>query len=200
MRGDELNRAYAAIVDDARSQVAAGNEPDAQAFAARIRAATTRAGSPGTKEEQRALQQLERVLSIHRARTRVAREPAPPPPVAAVPRRTRVLRTKPTISGNMEVRRQKGGGTNLAWDRASRVVTWEVRFSERVDSRVDYAVRETRELPGETTSVEVALGDHPVRVHLLGRGRDGRLLSRAIISGLTPETWSEKWQRRATAS
>lgn len=199
MTGDELTRAYSAIVNDARAQVAAGNEPDADALAARIRAATARAGSTATKEERRALQQLERVLSIHRARTRVTREPAPPP-VAVVPRRTRVLRTKPTISGNMEVRRQKGGGTNLAWNRAPRVATWEVRISERVDARVDYAVRETRELPGEATSVEVVLGEHPVRVHLLGRGRDGRLLSRAIISGLSPETWSEKWQRRATAS
>jgi hypothetical protein len=39
-----------------------------------------------------------------------------------------------------------------------------------------------------------------VRVHLLGRGRDGRLVRRAIISALTREGWDERWQRRASAS
>jgi len=200
MTGDEVTRAYAAIVNEARAQVAAGRDPNAQALAARIRAATKRAGATASSEEQRALQQLERVLTVHRARARVTREPAPPPMrVVPAPNR-RVLRTRPTISGNMDVRRKKGGGTALAWERVARVAAWEVRFSERSDPRGDYSVSETRELPAEATSVDVPLGEHPVRVHLLGRGRDGRLLSRAIISGLTAETWSEKWQRRATAS
>ena len=48
--------------------------------------------------------------------------------------------------------------------------------------------------------VELELGDTPSRVHLLGRGRDGRLVRRAIISALTREGWDERWQRRASAS
>jgi hypothetical protein len=37
-------------------------------------------------------------------------------------------------------------------------------------------------------------------VHVLGRTRDGRLLRRAVISGLTAENWRDRWQRRASAS
>jgi hypothetical protein len=37
-------------------------------------------------------------------------------------------------------------------------------------------------------------------VHLLGRGRDGRLLRRAVISALTRGAWGERWERRASAS
>jgi hypothetical protein len=37
-------------------------------------------------------------------------------------------------------------------------------------------------------------------VHLLGRAANGRLVRRAVISGLTRDNWSDRWQRRASAS
>jgi hypothetical protein len=75
-----------------------------------------------------------------------------------------------------------------------------VRFSERADARSEYVVRETLNLPGNTTSVELALGELPRRVHLLGRANDGRLVRRAIVSALTQDNWDDRWQRRASAS
>ena len=60
--------------------------------------------------------------------------------------------------------------------------------------------RQSGELPGDATRVELPIGETPVRVHLLGRDRGGRLVRRAILSGLTRETWGDRWQRRATAS
>src|SRR6266436_2121887 len=61
----------ASILAAARSEVAAGREPDGDALEARIRAA-----GGGRRE----LQQLERVLTVHRARPRPrARRAARPP-------------------------------------------------------------------------------------------------------------------------
>ena len=98
----------------------------------------------------------------------------------------------------MDVRR--GEGFSLVWDAAPRVAAWEVRLSERPDARGDYVVREMLELPAGTERVEVPIGEHSMRVHILGRGRDGRLLGRAVISGLTRENWNDRWQRKASAS
>ena len=88
----------------------------------------------------------------------------------------------------------------LAWTAEPKVVAWDVRLSERPDVRGDYVVREERTLPATETSLELQLDDTPLRVHLLGRGRDGRLVRRAIISALTRPGWDERWQRRASAS
>jgi hypothetical protein len=98
----------------------------------------------------------------------------------------------------MDVRR--GDGDTLVWPREPKVTTWELRISERADARGDYEVRESGELPGEATKIDLPIGEVPLRVHLLGRDRGGRLVRRAILSGLTRETWSERWQRRASAS
>jgi hypothetical protein len=98
----------------------------------------------------------------------------------------------------MDVRR--AGETALAWRTEPKVTAWELRISERRDPRGDYEVRESGELPGDATSVELPLGDIPLRVHLLGRDRGGRLVRRTIVSGLTRETWGDRWQRRASAS
>ena len=98
----------------------------------------------------------------------------------------------------MDVRR--GKGDTLIWSREPKVVAWELRLSARPDPRGDYEVRESGELPGEATSVDLPIGDVPLRVHLLGRDRGGRLVRRAIVSGLTRETWGERWQRRASAA
>ena len=87
----------------------------------------------------------------------------------------------------------------LRWDAAPAVLEWVVRVSERRDARGGYVVREERVLPRGATSVEVPLGANALRVHLLGRGRGGKLVRRAVMSPLTPESWSERWQRRASA-
>ena len=185
---------YAAIINDARSAIAGGRQPDAKQLEARIRSV---AGEP--PEEQKALQQLERVLSVHRARGAIARTPEPPRP-APVPRRA-AYRAQPTITGNMEVRRERrGDATVLAWDAAAGVVQWELRISERPDARSEYAVRETLTHEPNDTTLEVQLGELPLRVHLLGRARDGRLTRRAVLSGLTKEGWTDRFQRRASAS
>jgi hypothetical protein len=183
--------AYAAIINDARAAIADGQEPDGKALEERIRKVD------GNKvAEKRALQQLERVLSIHRARGALARKTAQP---AVAP--VRRLRAQPTITGNMEVRRDKRDESFvLSWDTAAGIAQWEVRISERPDARGDYAVLETSTRAAAETSVELPLRDLPMRVHLLGRSRDGRLIRRAVISGLTRESWSERWQRRASAS
>ena len=203
---EALRRTYAAIVDEARGAVATGRAPDARALEARVRAARGSVGD-GTsaalvsRAERTALEQLERVFAVHRARALVAREPIPPPATGA-PRRPRaLLRSRPTMSGNMEVRREESRDEHaLAWDAVPAVAAWEVRISERPDPRADYVVLETLTLPAATTRVELPLGDVPLRVHVLGRSRDGRLVRRALISAVTRDTWSDRWQRRASAS
>jgi hypothetical protein len=198
---DALIREYAAIITEARTGIAGGRDPNQQALESRIRAATKRYGWLDATAERRALKQLERVLSVHRARTALARQPAPPAVTTAAPLRRAALRARPTLTGNMDVRRQKKGETFvLAWDTAAGIAQWEVRISERPDARRDYAVRDTLSIPAAETSLELPLGDRSLRVHLLGRSRDGRLLRRAVISGLTREGWDERWQRRASAS
>ncbi|HEY6961842.1 MAG TPA: hypothetical protein VI408_08160 [Gaiellaceae bacterium] len=176
------------IIDEARALVARGGSPDWKLYRDRIRALGG--------DQRAALARLERVGAVHRARTAVAPKPAAEP--AAAPARNALLRARPTITGNMDVRR--GDGTRLTWRPERGVVAWEVRISTRPDPRADYDVRETGELPGEATSVELPLAEVPLRVHLLGRDRGGRLVRRAIVSGLTRETWADRWQRKASAS
>jgi hypothetical protein len=201
---EALGRAYASILHEARAAVAAGRAPDAQALEQRLRDASRRVRSGGATEparvdqaERTALQQLARVIAVHRARMLVAEKQEPAPATRSPPRRA-LLRSRPTISGNMDVRRQ--GVATLSWDPATGVASWEVRISERPDPRREYVVRDTLTLAPSETTVDLPLGELPLRVHLLGRGRDGRLLQRAIISALTRETWNERWQRRASAS
>ena len=204
---DLLAREYAAIVDDARAAVAAGREPDARALEERVRAVRGRLAGGGREQaarvgraESATLRQLERVLAVHRARLLVARPPAAPRTAAASPRARSALRSRTTISGNMNVRRAGGKKPALTWDPVATVETWEIRISERPDARGDYVVRDTLTLPGAATSVELPLADVPLRVHLLGRNRAGRLVQRALISALTRDTWGDRWQRRASAS
>lgn len=185
---------HAKIIDEARKRVASGGKLNASSFEARIRAT---GGDPGP-----ALKQLARIVSVQRARALIAGPPTHAPAPAPEPlHRPLALRTKPTITGNMDVRRErKGDSFVLAWTAEPKVVAWDVRLSERPAVRGDYVIREERTLPGPETSLELQLGDTPLRVHLLGRGRDGRLVRRAIISALTRPGWDERWQRRASAS
>lgn len=172
------------IIAEARALVAAGKSPDWKALRDRIRALGG--------DQRDALRRLERVGAVHRARATAAQAP-----VAAAPRPP-LLKTRATITGNMDVRRD--GEATLTWRAEPKVTAWELRISERLDPRGDYKVCESGELPGDATSVELPIGDTPVRVHLLGRDRAGRLVRRTIVSGLTRETWGDRWQRRATAS
>jgi hypothetical protein len=172
------------IIDEARALVGAGKSPDWKELRDRIRALGG--------DQRDALRRLERVGAVHRARATAA-----PAPVAPAPRPP-LLKGRATVSGNMDIRRD--GATKLAWRAEPKVTAWELRISERPDPRGDYVLRESGELPGDATSVEVPLGETPVRVHLLGRDRAGRLVRRTIVSGLTRETWGDRWQRRATAS
>ena len=190
---------YTVILDQARASVAAGRAPDWSVLERRVRAVAERPrATVDPDDERRALHQLQLLASVQRARARVAPgEPRREPQV----RRPVALRERPTISGNMEVRRETSGGSFLlGWDAVPGVLAWTLRVSERRDPRGGYVVREERELPANATSAELALGERPLRVHLLGRGRGGKLVRRAVMSPLTPESWSERWQRRASAA
>ena len=200
----DLQNAFARIVADARAQVADRREPNIAGLETRIATAARRARSNGADAasvelaEAEARRQLQTIASIHRARAPLAREVTLPTSAPAL-RRPIVFRTKPTITGTLDVRREKGQGFRLAWDAVPTVTEWEVRFSEREDQRSDYVESATLVLAGGETSVELPLGDNPFRVNILGRGR-GRLQRRALISGLTRTGWKEPWQRRASAS
>jgi hypothetical protein len=188
---------YTVILDQARASVAAGRDPDWSVLEARLRAVRSARRAEGDSTgEERALQQLRALASVHRARARLAPKPAP-----AAMRRPSILRDRPTITGTMEVRRERDGDMFiLRWEPARDAARWELRISERSGARGQYEVREERELPGDTTSVELPLGDVALRVHLIGRDRRGKLVRRAVMSSLTPESWGERWQRRASAA
>jgi hypothetical protein len=179
----------AAILDEARAQIAAGVEPDAAALEARIRAVVAPGGG-------RALEQRERLLAVARARRALTR-PAPAAPPA--PARRREYRARPTIAANMAVRARATGQTvTLEWPPAPGVTSWEARISERPDPRSTYVERELRSIGAPR--LELQLTDLPLRIHLLGRGTSGRLVQRAVISGLTGSNWNQRWQQRASAS
>ena len=175
---------YARIIADARRVVARGSRVDAAAFERRIRAV-------GGEREEDALRQLAAVVAVHRARSRFLERPAPAaePAAAAKP-----LRTRPTISGSLDVRRERD--FVLAWPADRDVLAWEVRIAERPDIRRDYVARDERELAANVTELELPLGESPMRVHVVGRGRGGRLVRRAVLTGVTRETWNDRWQRR----
>jgi hypothetical protein len=182
----------AAILDETRSQIARGDEPDASALEARIRAVPAR-------DSERALEQLNRLLAVHRARRSLHTSAAAPVAPPARPARRTTYKAKPTIAANMAVRAKATGDTvTLEWQAVPGVAAWEARLSERPDARSDYVERETKEL--EATSLELTLTDTPKRIHILGRNSYGRLVQRAVISGLTADNWSERWQQRASAS
>jgi hypothetical protein len=177
------------ILREAREAVAGGAEPDWKSLRDRLRGA-----APDEAARRRALVQLERIGAVHRARrTTPTAAPAPRP---AAPR-VAALRTRPSLSGDLDVRRERQGEAwLLAWPPRPAVERWEVRIAARTGARGDYEAVESLELPGTATSVELPLGETPLRVHVLGRSRGGRLVQRAIASGLTPDSWGERWQRR----
>jgi hypothetical protein len=186
----ELEATLAAILAEARAAVAAGRDPNAAGVRTRI--ATLARGAPNVQAD--ALNKLEQIVAVHRAKARLEREA--PRPAAPAPKRAPLL-TKPTVTGTLGVRR--GEGFRLAWDRDPKVAEWEVRLSERPDVRTDYVEHSVVLLPASETSIELPLGDLPFRVNVIGRGR-GKVQRRALVSGLTREAWKSRWQRRPTAS
>ncbi len=192
---------YQVILDQARASIAAGRTPDWSVLERRVRAVALRPRAEADPDrEARALRQLGLLTSVQRARARLA-APAGAERAAARPGRAAALRERPTITGNMEVRRETAAGRYvLSWDAAPGVLEWAVRLSERSDPRGGYVVCEERTLSPGATSVELALGANALRVHLLGRGRGGKLVRRAVLSPLTPATWGARWQRRASAA
>lgn len=178
-----MDRDLKTILDEARAQIARGAEPDVAALEERVRAV-----------DPRALGQLRRLLSVHRAKRSLAQ------PAATAARAPRVAyRAKPTISANMNVRaRAAGDAVALEWPAAAGVRAWEARVGERRDARSPYVDRETLAL--DAPRLELQLTDLPQRVSITGRNAAGRIVQRALVSGLTSANWSQKWQQRASAS
>jgi hypothetical protein len=169
----------ATILDEARAQIARGVEPNADALTARIEA---------LPEHDRALAQLKRLLAVGRAKRSLATPAAAP--VAPRPAQREAYRAKPTIAANMAVRaREQGGTVALEWDAARGVARWEARIAERPDARSTYGPR-----------LELRLTELPQRVSITGRNATGRIVQRAVVSGLTSANWSQRWQQRASAS
>ena len=105
------------------------------------------------------------------------------------------------LTANMDVRRAVRDSEHvLEWDAVPGVQTWEVRVAERRNVRDDYTAAAGQELAAETTTLVVPESSGTLRIHILGRGRDGRLVRRAVISGLSRENWDEKWQKRPSAA
>jgi hypothetical protein len=178
-----MDKELKTILDEARAQIARGVEPDVQALEERVRAV-----------DPRALGQLRRLLAVHRAKRSLA-QPATPAPRPA----RASYRAKPTISANMNVHaRAADDGVTLEWPAAPGVRAWEARIGERRDARSPYVDRETVAL--EAPRLELSLSELPKRVSITGRNATGRIVQRALVSGLTSANWSQKWQQRASAS
>jgi hypothetical protein len=169
-------RAVDAVLAEARAEIAAGRFPDVIALRAEL------AG------DIEALARLDGVLAVHRARARVAKKVSD----TKVSDTRRPLRTKPSVSADMDVRR--AGEYVLEWDAQPGVATWELKVSERADARADYET--VRELETGEGRVELELGDRPTRVSIVGRSPNGRLVRRAVVSGLSRESWNDRWNRR----
>lgn len=177
------------ILAEVRAQIARGDEPDSGALEARIRA---------LPEHDRALAQLNRLLAVHRAKRSLATPLATPAPQPQA-RRAAVYRAKPTIAATMPVRaRAADGVVVLEWEARPGVTQWEARVSERPDARSAYPDGERRAL--DAPRLELHLGEQPKRVHIAGRNAAGRVVARALVSGLTSTNWSQRWLQRPTAS
>lgn len=164
-------------------------EPDRAALTARIEA---------HPQHDRALAQLHRLLAVARAKRALAGTPQTAPAPAPRPARE-VYRAKPTIAANMSVRaREQGGGVVLEWEPVRGVTAWEARIADRPDARSPYTDRETVRLSAPT--LELRLDGLPQRISITGRNAAGRIVQRAVVSGLTDANWRQKWQQRASAA
>ena len=182
-----MHQELADILDEVRAQIARGVEPDAAALEERVQAL-----------DPKALPRLRRLLAVHRAK-RSLREPPRPTPTPRPRTAPPAYRARPTIAANMAVRaRADGDAVVLEWDAPRAVDRWEVRVGERRDARSQYVDRETVQRAEPRYQLE--LTDLPLRVSVIGRNAGGRIVQRALISGLTYANWRQKWQQRASAS
>jgi hypothetical protein len=94
--------------------------------------------------------------------------------------------------------RAHGDAVLLEWDAARGVAAWEARIGDRRDARSPYVDRETVAL--DEPRIELQLTELPQRVSIVGRNASGRILQRALVSGLTHSNWGQKWLQRASAS
>ena len=121
-----------------------------------------------------ALARLDSVVAVYRARTRLAQ-------TTKVSDTTSPLRTRVFVSGDLSVRRSDGHV--IEWESDPAVQRWEIRIRS-----------ESREL--SEPRADLSLTDQPVRVNIVGRSRTGKVVRRAVLSGLTRENWNDRWQRR----
>ncbi len=124
-----------------------------------------------------ALARLDSVLAVHRARARLA----PKVSDTKVSDTRSPLRTRAFVSGDLGVRRSDEHV--IEWESDPAVQRWEIRIRS-----------ESREL--SEPRAELALTDRPVRVNIVGRSRTGKVVRRAVLSGLTRDNWNDRWQRR----
>lgn len=182
-----MNSEIAAILDEVRAQIARGHEPDANALEQHVHAI-----------DPKAVPRLRRLLAVDRAK-RTLREPPPSPPPPRPRTAPPAYRAKPTIAGNMAVRAHAhGDAVVLEWNAPRGIAAWELRLGERRDARSPYVDRETTQLTEPRAALD--LSELPLRVSIVGRNATGRIVQRALISGLTRSNWRQKWQQRASAS
>lgn len=206
---DELGRRHSLYLREAQRLVLDGLVPDEAGLTDGIRGETGRylrshpwlahpALDPAVAEAEGA------ALAALRAIVATAAVPAVAPaaaPESNRPIRRLVLQPSATIVGNMAVRKkQTAEGLELSWDAAANVTEWELRLSARPDPRQDYVEGEVVTLPANATSFVAQLGEHPRRIQVYGRARDGRIVRRAVISALTSGNSGAQWKRQATAS
>jgi hypothetical protein len=124
-----------------------------------------------------ALARLDSVMAVHRARARLAQQVSD----TKVSDTRSPLRTRVFVSGDLTIRR--GDGHVIEWNADPAVQAWELRIGD-----------ERREL--QETRSDLPLTSRPVRVNVVGRSRTGKVVRRAVLSGLTRENWNDRWQRR----
>jgi hypothetical protein len=206
---DDLARLHRPYLAEARRIVLERLTPNEAALARGIRAETERYRSRNphlddaeldaafAAANERGLAQLAKIVAAASPAAEADREPAS----AAGRRRARFGAAAPIMAGTISFRKQaEGGRLTLAWDANRRVARWTVRISARADPREDYAEVENVEVQAGKPQLTLTLDERSYRVTVLGHSHSGRVIERAIVSGLTADNWRTKWTRRPTSS
>jgi hypothetical protein len=202
----ELVRRHALYVREAQRLALEGLVPDEAGLAGGIHAESVgyRRSRPGFAHASLdpAFEDADAAaLESLRAIVAAARAAVPHTTPQARPVRRLALQPSPTIVGNMSVsKRRTAEGLELSWDGTAAVTEWTLRVSVRPDPRADYVEGDDLALPGGSLSFVVRLDEHPRRLQLYGRARDGRIVRRATVSALTEGNCGSQWRRQATAS
>jgi hypothetical protein len=202
---DDLGRRHAPYLREAQRLVLEGCVPDEDGLAAGIAAATRRYLElhPWLADPRLETAVGEADGSTRAALAAIVANASPPPPTPAPPERPpRRLTLQPaaTIVGTLAVRKKRvGNGVEIAWSAEPSIRAWKVSVATRPDPRRPYLDGETATLPPAKTAFEVALDDVPRRIQIVGEGRDGRVVRRAVISALTRGNSGAQWKRQSTA-